>query len=342
MSDFLSLDERIAGLSTLGDRLRSLLLDASRMEEINLRSLQGNGWFTADNIRLALTETAAQLTGENLRRWVRPYTLEPAYPKKVGLIMAGNLPLVGWSDLLAVLIAGHKALVKLSSQDQVLMKLMLEDLRPASPALAARVELIDRLEAPDAVIATGGNNSARYFEAYFSKYPHIIRKNRNSLAVLTGSETEEELQGLGADVFTYFGLGCRSVSAILIPQGYEVGRLAKAWLPYADLVNHHKYANNLDYHRAIFLMNLDQFYDMGVLLLRDDEKLYSPLAVLNLIRYSSPAAAQAWIQEREADIQVVVGATDIWPKALPLGQAQHPSLTDYADGVDTLAWLSAL
>lgn len=341
MSDTLSLDQRIVGLAALGSRIRPLLA-SSEFDTIAQRTLLENGWFTAENVRLALSETAAHLTEEKLRAWTAPYTLEPAQPKRIGLILAGNLPLVGWADLLAVLIAGHHALVKLSSQDHMLMKALLQLLEEVSPALAARVHLVDRLEGQEAVIATGGNNSARYFEAYFGKYPHIIRKNRNSLALLNGTESEEELQGLGADVFTYFGLGCRSVSAVLVPEGYEVGRLAKAWLPFAELVNHHKYANNLDYHRAIFLMNLDKFYDMGVLLLRDEEKLYSPLAVLNLIRYSSPEQAQAWIREREQDIQVVVGDKAIWPAALPLGQAQRPTLTDYADGVDTLAWLSTL
>lgn len=341
MSDTLSLDQRIAGLALLGNRLNTLLA-SSEFDTLAHRALLENGWFTPDNVRLALSETAANLSEARLRAWVAPYPLQPATSKKVGLILAGNLPLVGWSDLLAVLISGHQALVKLSSQDQVLLKALIALLGEVSPALAAQIRLIDRLEGPEAVIATGGNNSARYFEAYFGKYPHIIRKNRNSLAILTGNESEEELQGLGADVFTYFGLGCRSVSAVLVPEGYEVGLLAKAWLPFADLVNHHKYANNLDYHRAIFLMNLDKFYDMGVLLLREEQKLYSPLAVLNLIRYSSPEQAQAWIREREADIQVVVGDKTIWPAALPLGQAQRPTLTDYADGVDTLAWLSAL
>lgn len=341
MSDTLSLDQRIAGLAALGSRI-SAILASPEFDALAHRTLLENGWFTANNVRLALSETAANLTETKLRAWVAPYQLQPAASKKVGLILAGNLPLVGWSDLLAVLISGHQALVKLSSQDQVLLKALLSILREVAPDLVEQVHLVDRLEGQEAVIATGGNNSARYFEAYFGKYPHIIRKNRNSLAILTGDESEKELQGLGADVFTYFGLGCRSVSAVLLPEDYEVGRLAKAWLPYADLVNHHKYANNLDYHRAIFLMNLDKFYDMGVLLLREEQKLYSPLAVLNLIRYSSPDQAQAWIQEREADIQVVVGDKAIWPAALPLGQAQRPTLTDYADGVDTLAWLAAL
>ena len=338
----IALPERISALAALGTRLQGLLSDNDALDTLAAQAYLANNWFTPDNIRLALTETAAQLTADTLKVWTASYELKPVGSLRIGLILAGNLPLVGWADVLAVLVSGHTALVKLSSQDEVLMKALFSYLREIAPGLAGQIEVIDRLENPDTVIATGGNNSARYFNAYFGKYPHIIRHNRNSLAVLNGTETEEQLAGLGADVFTYFGLGCRSVSCLLIPDDYEVGRLAKAWMPFADVVNHHKYANNIDYHRAIFLMNLDKFYDMGVVLLRADDRLYSPLAVINLVRYKSIAEAQAWIEARQADIQVVVGDATIWPGAQPVGTAQHPGLTDYADGVDTLAWLDSL
>ncbi len=342
MATTLPLAERIAGLAWLGLGLQNLLADEGRFAALARQAYLASNWFTEDNVRLALEQAAAALTQERLLAWTKPYHLEPNVPKRVGLVLAGNLPLVGWADVLAVLVAGHRALIKPSGQDEVLLKAVLAELAMVAPELSAQAELVERLKEPDAVIATGGNNTARYFEAYFGRYPHIIRKNRNSVAVLTGHETDEEMAQLGADVFTYFGLGCRSVSCVLVPADYEVGRLAKAFLPFAHLVDHHKYAGNLDYHKAIFLMNLDKFYDLGVVLVREEDKLYSPLSVLNLVRYQSPADAAAWLEDRLADIQVVVGSAEIYRGALPLGSSQRPGLADYADGIDTLAWLDGL
>jgi hypothetical protein len=332
------LAQRIEGFSALGIAI-TRLLSSDRFVDIAREAYLHNNWFTEPNVRLTLQEIAAQLTGKSLKQWLQPYHIIDHAPKTVGIIAAGNLPLVCFADILAVLITGHKAIVKLSSQDEVLPKMLKSELETVAPELAENLVFVDRLENFDAVIATGGNNSARYFHAYFGKYPHIIRRNRNSVAVLTGQETDEELVGLGQDVCLYFGLGCRSVSCLLVPEGFDIAPLAKAWLPYAYMVDHHKYANNLDYHKAIYLLNRDTFFDMGVVLLREENRLYSALAVLNMVYYKTEEVATHWLESHSDDIQVVVGSKKIWADALPFGEAQHPTLTDYADGVDTIAWL---
>lgn len=333
--------ERVAQLSNVGTALINYAHSAS-FAAVAAQAFAENGWFSEASVRLAWQQIAAQLTEERLTVWTKNYTLAPAAPLTVGIVAAGNLPLVCWADVLAVLMAGHKVQIKLSSQDAVLPKTVFDIIKKAAPALASQIMVVERLANFNAVIATGGNNTGRYFEEYFGRHPHIIRKNRNSVAVLTGQESQAELAGLGADVFTFFGLGCRSVSALLVPEGYDIAHLAAAWLPYTHLADHHKYANNIDYHRAIFLMNQDKFWDMGLVLLRPDERLYSPLAVLNLISYTSAEQVHAFISQRLLQVQVVVGSTSLWPDALPFGHCQNPGLADYADNIDTLAWLESL
>ncbi|MES2630062.1 MAG: acyl-CoA reductase [Bacteroidota bacterium] len=277
------------------------------------------------------------LTPENLSAWFESMPASQ-HPKTVAIIMAGNIPLVGFHDLISVLATGHRALVKLSSDDEVLMKAVITLLGETDARLK---ELITIAEGPlknfDAVIATGSDNTSRYFEHYFGKYPHVIRKNRTSLAVLTGNETKEELELLGDDIFTYFGMGCRNVSHLLVPRGYNFHEFFEAMLVYGDMINHNKYVNNYEYHRAIFLLEQIPFLDNNFLMIREHDELFSPLSVIHYSFYDSAEDITNYILDHSNKIQCVTGNG-----YLPLGKAQQPALWDYADGVDTPGFLAAL
>lgn len=299
-----------------------------------------NGWFSEENVRKALSEWGNALSEANLEKWMSAYALkEPSTPKTVALILAGNIPLVGFHDVLAVLISGNKALIKLSSDDDKLIPAVLDVLtKDIQPEFASYVRFASgKLEAFDAVIATGSDNSSRYFESYFGKYPHIIRSNRTSIAVLNGEETPEELKALGNDIFDYFGLGCRNVSKLFVPADFDLDRFFGAVFPFHSIIQHKKYANNYDYHKAIMLMNRDQLLENGFLLVKEDEQLHSPLAVLYYERYSSREDLDSKLQKLEGKLQVIVGHDFV-----PFGKSQSPELWDYADGVDTLQFIQNL
>ena len=253
--------------------------------------------------------------------------------------MAGNLPLVGFHDLLCVLVAGHKAIVKLSSDDRVLLPYLITQIRTFAPEWAEAVAFTDdKVTEYDAVIATGSDNTARYFEYYFGKKPHIIRKNRHSVAVLTGEETPEELQDLGKDIFLYYGLGCRSVSKLFVPQGYDFDLLFQAIYPYKDIIEEQKYANNYDYNKAVYLMSLYKLLENGFLLLKEDEHYGSPIATLFYEYYTNKETLKKKLATDREKIQCVVGHNFI-DGEIPFGQTQTPKLWDYADGVNTLTFL---
>ena len=253
--------------------------------------------------------------------------------------MAGNLPLVGFHDLLCVLVAGHKAIVKLSSDDGVLLPYLITQIRAFAPEWAEAVAFTDdKVTEYDAVIATGSDNTARYFEYYFGKKPHIIRKNRHSVAVLTGEETPEELQDLGKDIFLYYGLGCRNVSKLFVPQGYDFDLLFQAIYPYKDIIEEQKYANNYDYNKAVYLMSLYKLLENGFLLLKEDEHYGSPIATLFYEYYTNKETLKKKLATDKEKIQCVVGHNFI-DGEIPFGQTQTPKLWDYADGVNTLTFL---
>jgi hypothetical protein len=299
-----------------------------------------NGWFTEENVRKSLFEWGNALSEANLEKWLSAYALpERSSPKTVALILAGNIPLVGFHDVLAVLISGNKVLIKLSSDDDRLIPAVLEVLiKDIQPEFASYIQFASgKLEAFDAVIATGSDNSARYFESYFGKYPHIIRSNRTSVAVLTGDESQEELKALGHDIFDYFGLGCRNVSKMFVPADFDLDRFFGAVFPFHSIIQHKKYANNYDYHKAIMLMNRDQLLENGFMLLKEDEQLHSPLGVLYYERYESAMDLDSKLQKLGNKLQVVVGKNYV-----PFGKSQSPALWDYADGVDTLQFIQNL
>ncbi len=307
------------------------------LQTIINRQVSYNGWFVKENVRKSLLALGTQLKEEQLREWTSAYPYQPS-DKTVAVIMAGNIPLVGFHDFLCVLISGHRVAAKLSSDDATLLPKLGEALLQFLPGLKDRMTFSKgRIAQMDAVIATGSDNSLKYFEQYFGKYPHIFRKNRTSVAVLTGNETKEELEALGKDIFTYFGLGCRNVSHLMVPNHFDLNRFFEAILPYAEVVNNNKYGNNYDYNKAIFLMNQSELLDNHFVLLRASEDLFSPLAMLHYQRYSNRDQIVDFLAKEHDKIQVVVGH-----EFLPFGQAQTPTLTDYADGIDVMHWLTTL
>jgi hypothetical protein len=325
-------------LSQLGAFFR---IEADTDNPIFIRSYQQNPWFTNEYIKKALGAWGSELTIEKLNNWVINYQNIPhPKPKKVVIIMAGNIPLVGLHDLLSVLLCGHKAIVKLSGDDNVLMKWAIENLVRLAPELSTQIEITEeRLPKDfDAVIATGSNNTNRYFEYYFKNKSSLLRKSRTSVAVLTGKETQEDLHKLGEDIFTYFGLGCRNVSKIYLPEGYDIATFYEGIVDFYEHINHNKYANNYTYHKAIFLMNLTQHFDNNFLLLKEDKAIASPLGVLFYEYYSDINELAQTLALQKENIQCVVSKVAI-NGSLSLGKAQQPELTDYADGVDTVKFL---
>ena len=321
-------------------RLGELLSKTEQFNDIFDKAEQQNSWFTRANVIFAFKSWSDVLSENNVKQWLSQYQLpQTTSPKKILIIMAGNLPLVGFHDLLCVLVAGHKAIVKLSSDDRVLLPYLITQIRTFAPEWAEAVAFTDdKVTEYDAVIATGSDNTARYFEYYFGKKPHIIRKNRHSVAVLTGEETPEELQDLGKDIFLYYGLGCRSVSKLFVPQGYDFDLLFQAIYPYKDIIEEQKYANNYDYNKAVYLMSLYKLLENGFLLLKEDEHYGSPIATLFYEYYTNKEALKKKLATDREKIQCVVGHNFI-DGEIPFGQTQTPKLWDYADGVNTLTFL---
>lgn len=307
------------------------------LQRVINKQFQLNGWFTKEAVKQSLTALGSWLTTEQLENWLSPYAYTNT-PKKVGIIMAGNIPLVGFHDFLCVVMSGNKAVCKMSSDDNTLLPALVAVLFKFEPELKERIVLsAGKIGEIDAVIATGSNNSMLYFEQYFGKYPHIFRKNRTSVAVLTGNETKEELHELGTDIFSYFGLGCRNVSHLLLPKDYALETFFQGIFNHSEVINHFKYGNNYDYNKAVYLMNKLPLFDNNFVLLRETTDLHSPLAMVHYHSYDSQAEIDAYLEENKDAIQVVCGTN-----YTPFGQAQCPSLADYADGVDTMDWLSKL
>lgn len=305
-----------------------------------------NGWFTEAFIRQSFSETARLLTSERLGEWMDRY---PALPvgsgreKKVGVIMAGNIPLVGFHDLLSVLASGHHFIGKLSSKDDRLLPSVAGIFKYILPGLNERLIFTDEfLKNVDAVIATGSDNSSRYFEYYFRHLPHIIRKNRNGIALLTGAETDQHLMDLGKDIFSYFGLGCRNVTKLYIPEGFELKRILQLYERFDYLLDNNKYCNNLDYYRSIFLMNRIPFLDNRIVLLKEDKQIASPVGVVYFEKYSQLDSVLETINMHRDEVQCLVTLQDTIEGSVYPGQSQSPELTDYADGVDTMKFLTEL
>jgi len=306
---------------------------------------QYNAWFTPESVLKAVKAIGKMLNADDLTTWLAHYNLDLNKPgKRVGLILAGNIPLVGFHDVLCVLVTGNYALIKTSSQDNRLIKYVLQLLVDIDSSFKDHYSFVERLENFDAVIATGSNNTSRYFEYYFGKVPNIIRKNRSSVAVLSGNETKEQLFELGHDIFDYYGLGCRNVSKLLVPKEYNFNFFFESIEAYQSIINHHKYNNNYDYNKSIYLVNSDKHFDNGFLLLKEDERLVSPLAVLFYAYYDDIASVQDQIEQESDKIQCIVSAMPLQIKnqVVDFGKSQQPALWDYADGVDTMEFLTKI
>ena len=302
-----------------------------------------NAWFTPAEVERSITALHEMLNPADLAAWFETISISST-PKKIGLILAGNIPLVGFHDVLCVLATGNIALIKLSSSDNKLLPALLSELVKYEPLLADHIEYTERLKDFDAIIATGSNNTSRYFDYYFGKVPNIIRKNRNSVAVLSGKESKDEIELLGHDLFDYFGLGCRNVSKIYLPEDYEIKDFFEPLESFKGIFNHFKYNNNYDYNKSIYLVNLAEHYDNGFLLLKPETALSSPLAVLYYENYTALDEVEQVLRENEENIQCVVSSLplNIPSGTLAFGAAQHPKLWDYADHVNTIEFLKGL
>lgn len=295
-----------------------------------------NAWFDDENIEQAITGITGRFLQEDaLQKWAQQYPA-PAARKIVGIVMAGNIPLVGFHDFLCGFISGHILHIKLSSKDDILLSHLVNKLAEWQPEISELVIFADNLKGCDAYIATGSNNTARYFEQYFGKYPHIIRRNRTSVAVLSGNETAQDLHNLGKDIFSYYGLGCRNVTKVFLPEGYDINLLLDGLKAYSDIIHHHKYKNNYDYYLAIYLLNKVPYISNDFLLMVENKEPFSAVAVLHYEYYADKAAL---IEDLQSDdnIQCVVDNHNI-----RYGYSQFPTLSDYADGVDTMMFLSTL
>lgn len=339
--------ERIVAFEGLGAELRMILDKKSftaageKLSEILPFAHVGNAWFTENNVRHRLNSIASILEHEVMKKWLSSYSLPSTESgKTIGVIVAGNIPLAGFDDFMQVLLCGHRYSGKQSKDDNRLLPILAEILIEIEPEFRKLISFTDgKLGKIDAVIATGSNNSSRYFEYYFSKYPYIIRKNRNSVAVLSGRETPEELKAFGEDIFRYFGLGCRNVTKLFVPEGYVFDSLFEAVFDWGNAVmENRKYMNNYEYNRTIYMLNSEPMLDNNFLVIKHDKGIASPPGVLFFENYSALEQVESRLQTDAEHIQCVVSNMKL-KNAIALGQAQQPAPWEYADGVDTMEFL---
>ncbi len=319
-------------------QLKNYLLDDSEeWRSVKYTASVHNGWFTPEFIDLSIQNIVDEFLQEDkLKNWVNNYQLvDNIIPKNVGIVMAGNIPLVGFHDFLSVFISGHTQTIKLSAKDDILLKHLVQKMFSWEKTMENQVTFAPMLKGCDAYIATGSNNSARFFDYYFSKYPGIIRKNRTSVAILTGNEPMTELENLSDDIHTFFGLGCRNVTKIYVPENYDFVPLLQSFHRYTYFGDHHKYKNNYDYNLSIQIMNNRYYMTNGSTLLIENESIFSPISQLNYSFYNKKKDVLDTLKANN-EIQCITGLD------LPLGKAQNPGLTDYADGVDTMQFLLTL
>jgi len=333
--NIMNLQARINLMLQLGEYLKQ---NDPEWQEIKQQAAYKNGWFTPAFVDNACGEIATQFLEETtLRKWVAHYHLDDQIsPKNIGIVMAGNIPLVGFHDFLTVFISGHYQTIKLSGKDDLLLKFLIQKLYSFDIRIQNVVSFADTLKGCDAYIATGSNNTARYFEQYFAKYPHIIRKNRTSVAILNGKESEEDLLALSHDIHLYFGLGCRNVSKLYVPEGYDFVQLIQSFKPYDYFADHHKFKNNYDYQLSIILLNHQYYMTSSATLLTQNDGLFSPISHVFYDFYTDIRSLQNDLKQND-DIQCIIG-----DGGLGFGTAQHPGLFSYADGVDTMAFLLEL
>ncbi len=327
------LQQRIEALISLNEKLR---FENPEFAQVARIAEQENPWFTKEFIELSINSIKKAFLDDNeLIAFAAAYKPNDT-PKTIGLILAGNIPLVGFHDILCGVLSGHKINIKVSSKDKRLITFVINKLQESNDELKEKLSICETLKDCDAYIATGSNQSNLYFEQYFGKYPSILRKSRSSIGILHGQETTEELKALGTDVHLYFGLGCRNVSKIYVPKGYDFVPLINAFKEYEYLADMHKYKNNLDYNLSLLLLNQKMYMSTQAILVVENENTHAPISVLNYEYYEDEKAVRASIKDNK-EIQAIVSSKDI-----PFGAAQNPSISDFADGVDTMAFLSEL
>jgi len=300
---------------------------------------ENNSWFTNHNILYAFESWSNSLILSSFNYWLSKYNFKDIEPKKIAIIMAGNIPLVGFHDFISVLISGHNLIVKQSSNDKHLLPLISKYLEHVNPELKHKVEFTeDKLEHFDAVIATGSSNTAKYFKYYFKDKPSIIRKNRNSVAILNGKETHEQLKSLSEDIFRYYGLGCRNVSKLFVPENFDFNPFFEAIYDWHPIINEAKYANNYDYNKAVYLMSEFEMIENGFLMLKEDYSYSSPIATLFYESYKNIDSLKEKLNSESDKIQCIV-SNGFSKKEIDFGKTQKPQLWDYADGIDTVDFL---
>jgi Acyl-CoA reductase (LuxC) len=338
----MNLDQRIAAFLSLGELIGNI--SEEQFRPLARQAAFQNAWFTPDNIRHALQGIVKMLQPDSMLEWISRYQIpSPDKPKKIGVIMAGNIPFVGFHDALCVLLSGHILMARPSSSDTVIPTWVLGQLVKLEPAFQDFIIFVERVNQAEAIIATGSDNSARYFEYYFGNKPHIIRHNRNSVAILTGEENQQHFSGLAEDIFRYFGLGCRNVSKLYVPPQYDFIPLLDTLIQWPALNEHSKYFNNYEYNRAVYLINQLPHLDTGTLTVINNKAIASPVGVLHFEEFSNIGQLRNELNENRDRIQVIVSSDcAIMPAVVPLGHAQQPELWDYADNVDTLQFLLRL
>lgn len=332
--------DRIQAFISLGQALQSLSKTA--FEALAKKAYQENGWFTEASVALAFKGMQVMLQAGPLEAWSASYQPEPATSRTVGVAMAGNIPLVGFHDFMAVLIAGHRLVYKPSSKDTILLDALISKLLAIEPRFADRIRASERLNDVDAIIATGSDNTSRYFEYYFRHVPHIIRRNRVSCAVIEGDEPAEEVAFLGNDIFSYYGLGCRNVSFVFLPRELDLKNFLQRLEEFRWVMENHKYVNNYTYQNSLAMLNQEKYLDNGFLLLKESDKLVSPVSVLHYAFYDDLEALQQRMGDIQEKLQVIVSAKGWFPGSVPFGTAQFPEVSDYADRVDTMKFLHSL
>ncbi|MEM9888123.1 MAG: acyl-CoA reductase, partial [Bacteroidota bacterium] len=338
----MNLEQRIDAISALSRHL------AEEKDEyllaVQQRTYHNNQWFTIENQQYATRSIVSQLlNAQHLSQWLAPYNIpEKNIPKTVGMVLSGNVPLAGFRDLLFVFLAGHRCVIKLSEQDQYILPYFIRLLEKIDPATKGYFSIAEKLKGFDAVIAMGSNDNMRYFEAYFGRYPNIIRKNKHAVAVLDGTETQEALKSLGSDIFRYFGLSRRNISKLYVPENYDFEPLLEVLHEHKEIVLNSKYKNNFDYHYAIYIINRAKYLANGCIILREAEAIASPIANLHYQYYQNTTQLQADLKRQQEDIQLI--STKINLNGLPttpLGSAFQISLGD-AESVETMQFLLKL
>lgn len=338
----MNLQKRIEDFAKLGEDLNQLHL-TKKLDKLFEKVELANPWFTADNLNFAFKSIIGMLKKDSLSNWLKNYNVSNKQnDKTIAVVMAGNIPLVGFHDFLSVLITGYRVKVKMSSKDNILPGFIAEKLIEVNPEYKNRIELVeDRLNNFDAIIATGSNNTSRYFDYYFGKYPNIIRKNKNSTAIISGNETEQDLKNLAKDIFVYFGLGCRSVSKLYVPPMYNFSKLFEAFEIFSHYKNHNKYMNNYEYYRSVYMLNEFKFFDNNWLIITQEKSLASPISVIYFEEYQNDKELEKLLIHDKEKTQAI-SALNPKEDQVGFGEIQKPALNDYADGIDTIEFLIGL